>query len=267
MSTRPLLSPLLERLGVPHGFTRRDLDLPGQGAISWNVGREVALANRAVWWSRLNLPLSRTVLPRQIHGDGIAIVRSSDAGRGAETPETAIPDTDALVSVEPGIPIAVQCADCVPILLYAPDVPAVAAIHAGWRGTVRQITAGVVQLVVTQLGQAPERLWAVLGPSIGPCCYEVGEEVAAAWSAALGCDRTDAILWRDGRLYFDLWTANRILLERSGVLADHIEVMGVCTRCHAQEWFSYRATGPRGGAQAAVIALPRNEATIGHGGC
>ncbi|MCX2726096.1 peptidoglycan editing factor PgeF [Thermomicrobium sp. 4228-Ro] len=259
MSAIPYRSRVLSQLGIPHGFTRRDLQLPAAGATSWNIGYELALQNRRIWWARLRIPLSATVFPYQVHGDRVALVTRADAGCGAEVPETAIPDTDALIACEPGLAVAVQCADCVPMLVYAPDLPAVAAIHAGWRGTVRSIAARVVTLL-GELGQRSQRLSVVFGPSIGPCCYEVGEEVIDAWLSIAPGDPPGALVRYGSSVHFDLWTANRYLLERLGVPSNRIEVAGVCTRCRASEWFSYRAHGPRTGAQAAVIALPK-EAT------
>ncbi|MCX7624309.1 MAG: peptidoglycan editing factor PgeF [Thermomicrobium sp.] len=252
---QPYQSRTLAALRIPHGFTRRDPSLPADGAISWNVGRETALANRRVWWRRLGVPLDSTVFPHQVHADRVAKVTRAERGCGAERPESAIRETDALVTAESGLALAVQCADCVPILIYAPDIPAVAAIHAGWRGTVQRILDRVLDLLLDE-GQRPEALWVVFGPSIGPCCYEVGEDVAAAWLAATCGTGAPALSRRSGRLTFDLWRANRLLLEQRGVPADRIEVSGICTRCRPDEWFSYRACGPRAGAQAAVIALP-----------
>lgn len=260
MSVQPYLSRILCALGVPHGFTRRDPRLPGDGATSWTVGKDAALHNRRIWWTRLGMPLSKTAFPHQIHGDRVALVTAAEAGRGAETPESALRETDALITCEPGVPVAVQCADCVPILVYAPDIPAVAAIHAGWRGTVRGIVERVLTVLLDQLGQRPERLQVVLGPSIGPCCYEVGEDVLEAWLKTAPGDPAGALV-RNGRaVHFDLWSANSYVFEKAGVPRDHIEVSRVCTRCRSSEWFSYRADGPRAGAQAAVIALPE-EAT------
>jgi len=256
MALRPYRSRLLSSYAIPHGFTARDPSLPADGAVSWNVGHETALANRRVWWARLGFPLATTVFGQQVHRDGVVLVTSTEAGRGAERPGTAIPEVDALVTATPGLPLAVLCADCVPVLLYAPDIPAVAAVHAGWRGTVRRILDRVLDLLLSELGQRPERLFVVLGPSIGPCCYEVGDEVAEAWRTAVPGDRAGALQRRSGRTYFDLWRANRFLCLERGVPADRIEVSALCTRCHASTWFSYRAQGPHSGAQAAVIALP-----------
>lgn len=260
MTTQPYRFAILTQLGIRHGVTRREPSLPGHGAVSWNTGHEVALQNRRYWWKQLGLPLESTVFGRQVHGARVTVVLKQDGGRGALDPSTAVPETDALVTAEPGLPVVVQCADCVPILLFAPDVPAVAAVHAGWRGTTQLIVLRAVEVLVRGLGARPHELRAALGPSIGPCCYEVGDEVVEQWLTAVPTDGREAICRRANKYVFDLWKANRLLLLDVGVLPQHIELAGICTRCHASEWFSHRATGPRTGAQAAVIALPLDRA-------
>ncbi|MCS7051013.1 MAG: peptidoglycan editing factor PgeF, partial [Thermomicrobium sp.] len=256
MRVQPYRFASLDSAGVPHGVTRRDASLPADGAIGWNVGVDVARRNRVVWWRRLGLPLAFSVFARQVHGAAISVVTAADRGRGACVPETALPDTDALVTTEPGVPVVVQCADCVPLLLYAADLPAVGAVHAGWRGTTLLVALRTIDLLVRQFGASPVALRVAIGPSIGPCCYEVGDDVVERWRHAVGTIGERAIVRRNGRMHFDLWEANRMLVLEAGVPPHNIELAGRCTRCRPREWFSYRADGPRTGMQAAVIALP-----------
>ncbi|WP_448574767.1 peptidoglycan editing factor PgeF [Thermomicrobium sp.] len=246
----------LSALGIPHGVTKRDPSLPVSGSVSGNATLSIVLANRRAWWERLGVPLEQTVFARQVHGTQVTVVTASERGRGALEPSTGIPESDALVTTERNLPLAVICADCVPVLLYAPDVPAIGVVHAGWRGTVGGITRQAVRILCNEFSARPERLLAFLGPSIGPCCYEVGEEVITAWVARGPSGRHQAVLSRNGRAIFDLWRANELLLIEEGIVPEHIERSAICTRCHAEEWFSYRANGARAGAQAAVIALP-----------
>ncbi|MBO9305956.1 peptidoglycan editing factor PgeF [Thermomicrobium sp.] len=256
MIVRPFRFARLSALGIPHGVTKRDPSLPAFGSVSGNATISIVLANRRAWWERLGVPLEHTVFARQVHGTRVTVVTASERGRGALEPGTGIPESDALVTTERNLPLAMICADCVPVLLYAPDVPAIGVVHAGWRGTVAGITRQAVHILCTLCSARPERLWAFLGPSIGPCCYEVGEEVITAWLATEPSNGHQAVLSRNGRAIFDLWRANELLLVEGGVDPAHIERAGICTRCHAGEWFSYRANGSRAGAQAAVIALP-----------
>jgi len=134
----------------------------------------------------------------------------------------------------------------------------VAAIHAGWRGTVADVVGATIRTMQERLGCDPRDLIAGLGPSIGPCCYEVGDEVIEAWRAT-ELDPDGLAVRRDGcRTIFDLWRANWTALVAAGVPADQIEVAGVCTRCNADRFFSHRSrrvTGAPPASFAAVIAL------------
>lgn len=254
----PFRFPLLLALGVPHGVTMKDPSLPRAGDVSWLGSPETTQANRRIWWDRLRLPLEVSVFARQVHGSQVTIVTRAERGRGALDRATAIPDTDALVTAEVGIALAVLCADCVPILLYTPAVPAVAAIHAGWRGTIARIGLQVVHTLEEAFGVPPSTVRAAIGPSIGPCCYEVGSEVIESWLACELPHRERAVIRRNGRFILDLWEANRLTLIAAGLDPAAIEMASICTRCHSTRWFSYRAEGPKSGAQAAVIALPNS---------
>lgn len=256
MSEQFLRFPIFLRQAVPHGMTRKDRSLAHDGDISWRATNTATLTNRKIWWSRLGLPLEATVFGQQVHGAHVAHVTRSECGRGAMQRETSLTATDALITTDPTVVLAVICADCVPILLYAPDVPAVAAIHAGWRGTVAHITLRTVEQLIQTFQARPERILAVLGPSIGPCCYHVGPEVIDLWLSDAPPGGEQAVDKQDGHFIFNLWEANQLQLLAAGLDPKHIETSGICTRCRHEEWFSYRAQGPHAGAQAAVIALP-----------
>jgi YfiH family protein len=141
-------------------------------------------------------------------------------------------------------------ADCVPVLLADPETGAVAAVHAGWRGTLARAAAEGVRALRREAGAAPERLLAAVGPSIGPCCYEVSPELAARFRAELG-----PVVREDGGVRLDLWAANRRVLEEAGLPAARIEVLGLCTACDGR-FFSHRRDAGRTGRQVAFIAPP-----------
>jgi len=250
----------LSRLGVPHGLTRRHRALPGQGNVGFaGAPLHEVVCNRERWWRAIGLDWQRTVFARQVHGTTILTVTAQDAGRGARLPDTALPSSDGLATAEVELPLAVLCADCAPILLYDPVNHVAGALHAGWRGTVDGIAVHAVQTLRAAFGTDPDRLLVGIGPTIGPCCYEVGDEVIEGWSA-LGIGRAARAVTRvGGHWRFDLVTANRLALESAGVAARNIEVAGICTRCRSDEWFSHRAA--RAGTAlpghfAAVIAVP-----------
>lgn len=159
--------------------------------------------------------------------------------RGIVTPGTVYDHCDGLWSDEPGRAMLLLTADCMPIALARSDGerPAVGILHAGWRG----LLAGIVAAGVRALGS--RRLATVIGPSIGPCCYEVGEEVAAPFREAFGDD-----VVRDGRL--DLWTSAERALRATGV--EHVERFDVCTFCHPDRFFSHRRDHGRTGRQGVI---------------
>jgi YfiH family protein len=215
-------------------------------------------------------PLTRESLvsPRQVHSAEVRHVGAGDSGR-------FIPDCDALITSEPGVPLLLRFADCVPILLYDPRRKAIGLAHAGWRGTVAGMAQAAVQAMVEALGSAPDDLVAALGPAIGPCCYEVGPDVTTAVEAAFGPDNgllrapvrsaekrkssslsSPSALPQTSRpesLHFDLWSANERQLRNAGV--QQIEVAGICTACHRDEFYSYRAENGRTGHHGALVCL------------
>jgi len=226
--------------------------------LAFHVGDDPArvLHNRRALCAPLGLSPEALVVGNQVHGDGVAVVDERCRGRGAFGDETAIEATDAMVTRTPGLCLVVLTADCVPIVLYDPVRSAVGVVHAGWRGTVRGITGKAVQAMVDAFGTAPADLLAGVGPSIGPCCYQVGadvlEQVAAApWADAnLISERT-----ADGRGNLNLWEANRRQLVLAGVPPGSVEVGSLCTRCRADLFFSVRHDGATTGRFATGAML------------
>lgn len=206
-------------------------------------------ANHRAIYAALGTRVERVVTARQVHGDRVHCVSAEDGGR-------VIPDTDALMSTIPGMMLMLRFADCVPVFLAASHPPVVALVHAGWQGTLKRIAAKTAQMMCTQYGCRAEDLVAGLGPSIGPCCFEVGPEVLEPLRATYG-DRANEFLSTsgpEGRAHLDLWRLNAAQLQDLGV--QQIEVAGVCTCCHRDEFYSHRAEHGRTGRFAALIGLP-----------
>ena len=205
---------------------------------------QLVRANRARVMDALGARLESWTSGRQIHGSAVARVTARERGSGADVPGSTIPDTDALWTDEPGTALAVLTADCVPLLLADPARRRIGVVHAGWRGLV----AGVIERAVEAMGE-PGVLDATIGPAIGPCCYEVGDEVASEAAAALGDD-----VVRDGprgRLHLDLWRGGLDALRRAGVHA--VRLAGLCTRCEPHRFFSHRAGDA--GRQGLIVSL------------
>jgi polyphenol oxidase len=279
---------LLRGAWLVHGFStrtggaskleqRRDgstttADVLNLGFSDWD-SRESVLANRKEFFGAISSKKIRPVLLRQIHSDLICVVRAESVPSGDDAPQG-----DALITNEPGVLLAVQTADCIPILLADPEHRAVAAIHSGWRGTAKRIAEKTVGRMQMEFGTRPRDLVAAIGPGIGPCCYEVGHEVIREFAAKFA----DARDWFDGPFdtlengdadsswlpwltmrppghappaptaRFDLIAANRAILAGAGVPQAKISTSNLCTACRPDLFFSYRRERTTGRMIAAI---------------
>jgi len=255
----PLQSALLATVsGVRHGITGR---VAGMGAADGNVAysaprdRDDAWAMRQGWCNALGLDAARLAVLGQIHGADIRRVGAADAGSGARPGTDPAAYGDALITDEPGVVLMTLHADCLPLLLVDPDRPAVAAVHAGWRGTIAGIATATVAAMRDAFGSDPARLLGFIGPTIGPDCYEVGPEVAEAWLRVAPDGIGEALRETGARPSFDLRRANLQLLAAAGMLPERIETSPICTRHDGGAWFSHRGQGPNTGRFGAIIAL------------
>jgi len=217
--------------------------------VSHSVGddHEAVETNLALVCETLGIPCRAIVPAHQVHGCNVAIAGSEERGEAA-------PDTDALITETPGVFLLLRFADCVPIALYDPIRRVVGLVHAGWKGTIGGIARKAVSAMEEAYGSRPLGIIAGIGPSIGPCCYRVGEEIGRLVKEKLADWPLLLRRGEDGSLHFDLWEANRRQLAESGV--QRIELAGMCTACHSDEFFSHRADGGRTGRFAAVIGMP-----------
>lgn len=182
----------------------------------------------------------------QVHGRDVFVLKDKAVGGGR------LSDGDAIVTGLRGIGIGISTADCVPILLADNGGNIAAAVHAGWRGTLSRILGATVEKINTAYGLEPSQLSAVIGPSIGKCCYEVGDEVASLFRDEFD-DWSEYLIFADGCKYMlDLPGANRNALEKAGV--PNIEVLDICTKCN-QDFYSYRREGNGVGSQLSLIGL------------
>lgn len=225
-----------------HLFTTCQLRLRGAGeAEDW-----------ALVAGALGVEVSRLVRLKQVHGrEAVILRRDGERPRGDEPGSR--PHADILVTDDPSLAIAVQVADCVPLLMAGPGGRVVAAVHAGWRGTCAGAAMAAVETLERTFGVKPPDLVVAVGPSIGPCCYAVGQEVFKRFEEAH--DRSSR--WfhpgPDGGLRLDLWAANAGQLEAAGVPGASIRTARLCTACHPELFHSYRRDGPGTGRIAAVI--------------
>ena len=222
------------------------------------TANEVELRDRPDEWQAvaqaIAVPVEDLLLIRQVHDSAVAVA-PRDRARPWDRPEA-----DAIISNDPGAAIAVRVADCVPILLADETGAHVAAVHAGWRGTAKRAVIAAVAAMQSRYGVRPERLIAAVGPCIGPCCYEVGQETRQAFREA-GHHASMIDKWfaprTGGTFHLDLWQATRDELEGAGVSPDAIQVAELCTKTHADRFHSYRVQAEQAGRMAAVIRARR----------
>jgi len=193
----------------------------------------------------LGLDPRQVVSPCQVHGARVGVVGRAHLG-------TVQPSTDALVTAIPSVPLLMRFGDCAPILFFDPVRRVVGMAHAGWRGVVAGVVEATVRTMTVRLGCDPADLWAGIGPTIGPCCYEVGPEVVAAVETA--CPPGAGVVHTvNGQTHLDLPAAVRAQLCAAGV--GQIEDAGLCTACRVDEFFSHRAEHGRTGRFGVVMGL------------
>ncbi len=195
----------------------------------------------------------------QVHKTNVRIAGSADYGMGY-CRERTYAEVDAHITNEPGVPLVVFGADCVPLFFVDPKKKVIGVAHAGWKGTVGKIGAATVYRMAEVYGCAPEEIEVVIGPSIGVCCYEVGEEVAGAvrenFAFASVAEEAQILIKKpNGKYMFDLWEANRRTLLAAGVQDAHITKSGLCTMCRQDLFFSHRATEGKRGSMAGFLML------------
>jgi YfiH family protein len=210
---------------------------------------EIYGQNRILLAEKLMIKTDQLVFPRQTHTNCIAEIN--------EIPKTEIKETDALVTNKTGICLCVQTADCVPVLLYDPIKGVIAAIHAGWRGTVKKIAEIAVHKMVVQYNSLPENIIAAIGPSISPEIYEVGDEVVAAVRDSI--PNAELILQKKSseKFHVNLWEANRQVLINTGISEKNIEILGECSYLQNNKYFSARKDGLETGRMVSGIMLLR----------
>ncbi|MCC6985263.1 MAG: peptidoglycan editing factor PgeF, partial [Anaerolineales bacterium] len=153
----------------------------------------------------------------------------------------------------PAVSLFMRFADCVPLLFHDPVKKVVGIAHAGWMGTVKGVAEVSVKAMQERYGSKPGDIVAGIGPSIGVDHYEVGGEVADQFRGKFESDSEKILQTRDGRIYLDLWTANALQLQNAGV--EQIQISGLCTACHLDDWYSHRAEKGRTGRFGALMAL------------
>jgi hypothetical protein len=289
--------------GLSHAFCAEDA--PGELNLGFSGDDlETVARNRQLFVEAITgVPAKQLIFLRQIHSNLLVIARGKDSCRADSSCESGVPGEsgspasdlcsmgwgdrssslgrkgDGLMTDEPGLLLAIQTADCIPVLVADRRRRAVAAFHAGWRGTVKRIVESGIGRMRLEFGSRPEDLIAAIGPGIGRCCYAVGEEVLSSFESQFSyagelfheVDTTDPIRIKypmlfltqrapghseiGPRLHLDLVEANRRQLLDAGLKARLIKVVGGCTNCHPELFFSHRAAEGRTGRMMSAIGI------------
>ncbi|NEW60244.1 peptidoglycan editing factor PgeF [Sulfurovum sp. bin170] len=195
------------------------------------------------------LPNRQFIVANQTHSDHIKII-TEPIEQGWRELSSAIEDCDALITNQKGIMLTILTADCVPVLLFDPKKRVVSAIHAGWNGTYKEIVYKAVKKMVEEFDCNPKDIVAGIAPSIGRCCYEVGEDVAKHFF-----DDRDAFDIKGEKYMLDLPYVNREQLLEAGLSSGNIELSNICTACEVESYFSYRKEQGCSGRFMSMIGL------------
>lgn len=228
-------------------FTTRNLGVSAGEYASLNLGNTsdddpgLVYENRQRLCNTIGIDVNCLVVPRQTHSANVRMINRDFLSFNKEDQSKYLNDTDALITNVPEICIGVTTADCVPVLIYDPTKQVFAVVHAGWKGTVGSIVQKTVKKMQEQLGGDPSTMLAAIGPSISVDRFEVGDEVAEKFESA-GYNMSD-ISYRSsitGKVHIDLWKANSLQLEKSGLRAANIKIAGICTYSNPDKFFSAR---------------------------
>lgn len=256
---RVLTSSLLKDEGLVAFFTTRDLPL--------KAGERTDLIdeienNKKLVCQELNIPFKNLIIPQQTHSSNVQVVsKNSQRRQEAKTRgcveginhasthlvlHASFKDTDALITNKPNVALALNFADCVPILFYDPVKKIIAAAHAGWRGTASQISVKTVQKMVEEFSCEPKNIIAAIGPAIGKCCFEAKEDVLSQLEATIK-NNSNAI----SNNHADLKLINKLQLLACGL--EKIDVCEYCASCQNELFFSYRREKGNTARHSAVI--------------
>ncbi len=261
-----LTSPSFERFGfVRHAFSTRlgGVSQNEYASMNLNFGRgdpdETVMENYRRFCLAAGFDSRTLVASAQDHHTFIRRVTSENYGNGIWKPRD-MQSVDGLITNEPNVTLVTYYADCVPLFFLDPQKRAIGLAHAGWRGTVAKIGEKAVEAMEREFGSDPKKILAAVGPSIGPCCFEVDAPVYDEFIKLMELAPQEFITEKGGGKYMiDLWEANRRVLMNAGIPAENISVAQLCTKCNAEWLFSHRASGGKRGGLAAMMCITEEQ--------
>jgi YfiH family protein len=234
-----------------HAVTTKDTGLAYNGSLALHTGEaeDKIIANRKEVAKALGLHENvHFIVAHQTHSDNISVIGNREC-RGWHSMEDAIADCDALITDQKDVVLTVLTADCVPVLLFDRDKKVVAAVHAGWKGTKANITRKTVKKMSEAFGSDPSDIVVLIAPSIGKCCYEVGEDVARHFGDPETFEKIGS------KYMLDLPLINQKQLLDEGIEKENIDLSGQCTCCEVDTYFSYRKEQGCSGRFMSMIGL------------
>jgi YfiH family protein len=249
-------TPMRQHDAVVHAFSTRLGGVSGLPYASLNLGLgsgddpSRVQENRRRFSRAIGYDAADLVALRQIHGNRVAVLA---AGRDPRTVRGT--PGDALITDRPQLPLAVITADCFPVVLVAPHLPAVGIIHSGRKGTAAQVVPTAIELMCQEFRIQPEAVFGAIGPGIGGCCYEVDAASAAPFVRQYSDEDAVYRAGRPGHIYLDLQRAILRQLQAVGVPSSQVWSADLCTACHPQWFYSYRREGPRSGRMLNVVMI------------
>ncbi len=244
---------------ITAGFSTRRNGVSQTPFSSLNLGFHVpddacdVLENRKILANDIGIDLDNWVVGEQVHGSAITKVSSGDIGRGTRDHQDAIENVDGLYTEDEEILLTALYADCVPLYFYAPTARRVGIAHAGWKGTTKNIAREMIRAWNND-GIQSEDIFAVIGPSIGQCCYEVNDVVIDQVKAAVGEGQSFYETKSNGKYQLDLKALNKVLFLKAGIKENHLSVSEYCTSC-SNLFFSHRNDNGRTGRMMGYIGL------------
>lgn len=255
--------PLFEQIpNIQHIFTTKEGGASKGDYATMNISftrgddKEAVLENYRRIAAVFEVGLEDIVCSHQTHTTNVKRVTKEDGGKGVIF-ERDYEDVDGLITNEKNLVLCTMYADCVPLYFVDTKNMAIGLSHSGWRGTAMRMGKRTLERMHEEFGTKPEDVYAVIGPSICVDCYEVSSDVILEFSKAFSNEEMAQICYpkENGKYQLDLWKANEIVLEKAGVLKEHIEVTRLCTCCNSDRMFSHRKTGDRRGNLGAFLCI------------
>jgi len=200
------------------------------------------------------ISIQNLVLSDQVHKDNIKIITKEDRGKGILY-DSDILEVDGFITNEKNVALVNVYADCVSIFLLDRKQKVIALVHSGWKGTVKKIVSKALIMMKERFDTNPKDCLAAIGPSIGPCCYEVDDKVIDQFKERFEDISNFTLLKDNGKYMLDLWKANKMILEENGILERNISMSNICTMCNSEKLFSYRKDQGTTGRMVGIIQL------------